>query len=340
MSHWLAKAEFDTWTGQWLRRMRRRQNERCINILAYHHVLPEDHLFTRGTTLRHDPVEFERQMDYLVEHYRPIGLRELVDALDRREELRRAVVVTFDDGLADSLRIAMPILRRRRIPMTIFAVTSVIGNADLQWQHKLRWLVNQGLGEKVREAMTIEGFPPSREDESVEEYARHHYRVDLSEILEILVKATGTTGAALAGRMRPYLEPEEMAEVDAELVEFGNHTHTHAILSALSEADQREEITRGRDVLRSIVGYEPLALAYPFGLKRHYTETSKRLVAEAGHRAALDARRRINRAAADPFELSRKPAPCGSQRAFEQIIEDWPDNALLPVPRTSPGGRS
>ena len=132
MSRWLARTEFDTWTGHWLRRLRRRQNERCINLINYHSIAAEDNLFTRGTKLRHDPAEFERQMDYLVENYRPTSMRELVDALERHEHLRRAVVVTIDDGLADSLRIAMPILRRRRIPMTIFAVTSVIGNADLQ----------------------------------------------------------------------------------------------------------------------------------------------------------------------------------------------------------------
>ena len=64
MSRWLARTEFDTWTGQWLRRLRRRHNDQCINIVAYHSIASSDSLFTAGTTLRHDPGEFERQRDY------------------------------------------------------------------------------------------------------------------------------------------------------------------------------------------------------------------------------------------------------------------------------------
>lgn len=333
MSRWLARTEFDTWSGQWLRRLRRRHNEECINIVAYHSIASEDSLFTRGTTLRHHPAELERQIDYLAENYRTMSLRGVVEALERGEALRRAVVITIDDGLADSIRHAMPILVRRRIPMTVFAVTSVIGNTDLQWQHKLTWLIQSGLGPKVREAMVIEGFAPPRENQSIEEYARQNYREDLPEILEALVEATGTTGAELANRMRPYLEPEEMAQVDREFVEFGNHTHTHAILSALSPDAQRREMELARDALKSVLGYSPFALAYPFGLRRHYNDDSRRIAVETGHRAVLDARRRINRTGVSPYELSRKPAPCGSQRAFEKAIEDWPDNALLPRSR-------
>lgn len=330
MSRWLARTEFDTWSGQWLRKLRRRHNEDCVNIVAYHSIASDDSLFTRGTTLRHTPSELERHMDYLVDHYRPVSLRTAVDALARGESLRRAVVITIDDGLADSLRHAMPILVRRRIPMTVFAVTSVIGNKDLQWQHKLTWLVQSGLGPKVKAAMETEGYPPAKSDQSVEEYARHNFRPDLPDILEAIVEATGTTGVELAARMRPYLEPEEMAEADSELVEFGNHTHTHAILSALDADAQRVEMEQARDIIQSIVGRPPFALAYPFGLKRHYNIDSTRLAAETGHRAALDARRRINRVGVSPMQLSRKPAPCGSQSAFEKAIEDWPDNAALP----------
>jgi hypothetical protein len=57
-------------------------------------------------------------------------------------------------------------------------------------------------------------------------------------------------------------------------------------------------------------------------------------VQETGHRAALDLRRRINTGCVDPFGLSRKPAPRGSQEAFEKLIEDWPANA----PQGGPGG--
>ena len=60
--------------------------------------------------------------------YRIISLSELVDSL-RSDRLppQRAVVVTFDDGYADNYDIAFPILRKLRIPATIFLVSRAIG---------------------------------------------------------------------------------------------------------------------------------------------------------------------------------------------------------------------
>lgn len=325
----LTKTDFDTWTGRMVRRFRRGRNTQCLQVLTYHSVSREASVLTDGTTLRHDPAEFERHLDYLVGNYRPVRLSEMVQALETGQALHQAVALTFDDGFADSLRRAQAILYRRRIPMTIFPVTGVIGNTDLMWQHKLAWLVAHGHSRRVMDALIAENFPPQAEEESLADHARRNYRCDLPDILERVLRATGTSGPRLAATLRPYLEPQEMAAADPEFVEFGNHTHTHAILSALSIEEQRREIEAARDHLISLTGRPPLALAYPFGLKHHFTVESKRLARETGHRAALDMRRRMNIGAVDPFELSRKPVPCGSQVEFEKTLEDWPANSEL-----------
>lgn len=321
------KTEFDAWTGRLIRRMRRPRNTQCIHILTYHCIAKTDGIFTAGTTLRHDPTEFERHVDYLVEHYRPMRLNEVVEALERGERLHDAAVITIDDGFAETLRRAQAILYRRRVPVTVFPVTSVIGNGDLVWQHKLAWLEAQGFGADVFEAMKAERFPVPTEGEPLAEYARRTYRPDLPGLLENVLKATGHSGARLAAALRPYLETEDVAEADPEFVEFGNHTHTHAILSALTVEQQRQEIATARDVLTALTGQAPLALACPFGLKHHYNADTKHIARETGHRAVLDMRRRINVGPLDPFDLSRKPACSGPQVDFEKMMEDWPANA-------------
>jgi peptidoglycan/xylan/chitin deacetylase (PgdA/CDA1 family) len=321
------KAGFDTITGRLLRHLRRRRNGQCVNILTYHCVNPIEQCWTAGTSLRHDPAEFERHMDFVAEHFRPTRLSELADSLASGSTPERSVIVTLDDGTADALHFAAPILYRRRIPVTIFPVTSVIGNKDLLWPHKISWIEAGGHGGKLIAAMTACGNPPPADHETVGAYVRKCFRFDTPTLIESVLAQLGTSGPQLASKYRPYLECEDIAGADPDFVEFGNHTHTHPILSALDEPQQRAEIATAREALCSIKGHAPIAFAYPFGLARNYNAVSRRIAVETGHRAILDMRRRINHPGTSGLDLSRKPAPCGSQKAFEMILEDWPVNA-------------
>jgi peptidoglycan/xylan/chitin deacetylase (PgdA/CDA1 family) len=324
MSTVLTKVRFDAWPAQWVRKVRRRYNDQCINIVTYHSINAHASLLNIGGPPRHTPVEFERQIEYLASNYNVISLRALVESLERDEVPHRAVVITFDDGYADAVRHAMPILYRRRIPMTVFLVTSVVGNRDLLWQHKLAWLSAHGQEERVEAALRGAAITGREPGEPLTRFVRRCYRSDVPMILESVLRSVGKSGESLAAELRPYLLPAEIAAADADFVEFGNHTHTHPVLSALSYDEQTREISRARDEILSWTGRFPLTLAYPFGLKRHYNADSKRIAQETWHRGALDLRRRTNEGVVDPFELSRKPAAAGSQRLFEQLIEDWP----------------
>jgi peptidoglycan/xylan/chitin deacetylase (PgdA/CDA1 family) len=77
----------------------------------------------------------ERQMRRLARRRLPVlHLDELVE-YRRKGALppAGAVVITFDDGYADTLEVAGPILRRFRFPATVFVVSSRIGGAA-DWQ--------------------------------------------------------------------------------------------------------------------------------------------------------------------------------------------------------------
>ncbi len=331
MNTFIDKTEFDTLSGKLVRLLRRRYNDRCINIITYHRIAKPAGNFLDEVIPTHDPKVFEAQIDYLAAHYKPLRLSELVSNLERGESVNNAVVLTFDDGYADSINRAMPILFRRRIPMTIFPVTSVIGNDELLWQHKLAWLTANGHEQLITNAFKALGYPQQAEGESIAHFARRCFRRDTTEILESALQSAGQTGRDLAASLRPYIEREDVANAEPEFVEFGNHTHTHPILSSLSAEAQRDEISHAADILSSLIGYPPVSLAYPFGLKNHYNDDSREIARQTGHRATLDMRRRFNVGQVDPFELSRKPATRGTQEDFEKMIEDWPANAPPPV---------
>ncbi len=335
MNPLLQNANFDAWTGRLVRSLRRRHNDRCITILTYHSIAREPGLFTHGHGLCHAPAAFEREIEYLADNFNVIRLSQLIDMLERHETPRRAVVLTFDDGFADTLHCAMPICYRRRLPITIFPVTSVVGNTGLLWQHKLAWLMHEGLAPRVWDALAREGWDVgARED--LDDFVRRNFRADVPEILESVIRYFGVDSPALAARYRPYITPDDMADADPEFVEFGNHTDTHPVLSAISENQQMVEIGAAARKIMGWTGRPPVAFAYPFGLRPHYTEATRMLVRTSGHRAALDMRRRMNVGPVDPFELSRKPGACPTQTDFEKLVEDWPANTFGAPPELAP----
>lgn len=102
-------------------RVRATRGQEPVQILFYHRVADE-HLNDWTMPTR----EFARQIDWLMSHFDVVGLDEAQAriAADRNE--RPAVCITFDDGYADNMQFAVPLLVERRAPFTYFVATNHI----------------------------------------------------------------------------------------------------------------------------------------------------------------------------------------------------------------------
>jgi len=97
-------------------------------ILCYHCVKDEMNSYLRPTTV----ADFDRQMQYLSTRYCPMSLERMVQCLTSRVTLpSKAVAVTFDDGYQDNHTNAYPVLRKHRIPATVFLATNFIGTGEI-----------------------------------------------------------------------------------------------------------------------------------------------------------------------------------------------------------------
>ncbi len=103
----------------------RRRSPRGV-ILTYHRIAGP----------RHDPLlldvsapNFDAQLSVISRTAAPLPLDEF-ESLRREGRLPvRAVAVTFDDGYADNLLAAAPLLARYEIPATVFVTAGMIGSA-------------------------------------------------------------------------------------------------------------------------------------------------------------------------------------------------------------------
>jgi peptidoglycan/xylan/chitin deacetylase (PgdA/CDA1 family) len=85
------------------------------------------------------PAELERQLDWLSRRgARFVSLRAVEDHLTGRKPLQKnAVAITFADNYEGFYNLALPILRRRRVPVTMFVHTDFVGNR--QGRPKMTW---------------------------------------------------------------------------------------------------------------------------------------------------------------------------------------------------------
>ena len=69
--------------------------------------------------------------------YQPLKLGELLARVRDREPTDRCLALTFDDGYADNLLQAKPLLEKRGIPATVFATTAHVQNQRPFWWDEL-----------------------------------------------------------------------------------------------------------------------------------------------------------------------------------------------------------
>ena len=93
-------------------------------ILGYHRVA---HVTRDEYEVCVTPKHFAEQMEMVNKYAYPISLAKLVQYLKAGSLPPKSVAVTFDDGYADNLYEAKPILEKYQIPATVFVCTGYVG---------------------------------------------------------------------------------------------------------------------------------------------------------------------------------------------------------------------
>lgn len=110
-------------------------------ILAYHSVRdePREDADWIGPGITHATKIFSRHMEMVARQFHPVALSDILDFLQGNRELPpRAVAVTFDDGFADNIHAAAPVLARFGVPAAFYLAVSLIGTQEAPWYSRIR----------------------------------------------------------------------------------------------------------------------------------------------------------------------------------------------------------
>ena len=274
-------------------RLGRSLNRHRVPILCYHSVVDRALPPWVSESGLHLPAEqFEAQIRFLAAHYRVIPLADLVRALIEGAAMPpRAAVITFDDGYANNLRVAAPILVAQGCPATIFLATGYVESGALYWWDELHLLLTRGLGRTID---TVQGRLDLTSERGVRA-ARALLKPRLeSATLADRRRLLSGLAEAIPGEVPPELRetirPMTWGEAGAlgrDGLTAGGHTHEHRVLDGISPADQAADIEGCAIALRRhSLWSTPTVFCYPAG---RATRAACNALAGSGFAAAVTA---------------------------------------------------
>jgi peptidoglycan/xylan/chitin deacetylase (PgdA/CDA1 family) len=283
-------------------------------ILGYHRVTDTA---DDGYEICVSPKHFAEQMDALRKYANIISVHQLVQYLKEGSIPARSVAVTFDDGYADNLYQAKPILENFNVPATIFVCTGFAGR-EFWWDELQRLVLSStadlrglrldiGSSKRTQPIVSQEAGTAST-DRHRKVVSQSLYRIllplDISERNEAMAAIRKWSGIPMnetvAQRSMNHAELMQMSA--CKLIEIGSHTRGHAMLPKLSAQRQVEEIVYGRRDLENIIGKPVTGFSYPNG---QATSEAKRILQEQEFSYACTSLQDAVRPGHDRLELTR-----------------------------------
>ncbi len=322
------------------------RSERKALVLCYHRIneaCPDPRLCVT-------PSRFAEHLEVLRQYARPIRLQQLSQALSEESLPDRSVVLTFDDGYADNLYNAKPVLEHYDIPATVFVITGYIGREREFWWDELDrlFLRPDTLPEKLD--LSVKGSTYHWQLDEADDYSEETYRrqrrwrpeeearssyhslyKSLWKLLRSLAEGERQRAlhelrgwAGFKEVVRPSHRPlssEEVVALDqGGLVEIGAHTITHPALRKLPLDLQQDEILGSKTRLEEILNRPVTSFSYPYG---NLSVQTADIVREAGFSCACSTLADVVRPSSERFQLPRMEVEDWDGEQFAGHLSRW-----------------
>jgi peptidoglycan/xylan/chitin deacetylase (PgdA/CDA1 family) len=267
-------------------------------ILTLHHVRPpRPEQFQPNRLLEITPQFLDEVLiDLRGSELDLVSLDEMHRRLVEGDLRRRFVCITIDDGYRDTLQWAYPILRRHRVPFTVYIPTSFPDRMGELW-----WLVLEAVVAR-NEAVNVRVGG----QEEIVRCASVAEKRDAFDRLYTWLRSL-TSEAELRAAVRKLavryqvdvavfcdelcMRWDELATLAADpLVTIGAHTVNHVMLAKVSEDLARTEMDMSRAVIGCALGIRPAHLSYPVGDRTSAAAREFRIANDLGFKTAVTTR--------------------------------------------------
>jgi len=240
-------------------------------ILMYHNFCGD----TPASADRTSAPLLRQQLMHLRRYYRPVRLKELGRHLaNGGVPPTRCVAVTVDDGHANFLHVAVPLLRELGIPATLFVLSELSNSGEWLWTDKWEYVCEHATGSRERGLSLAElrRLPAADRERCLDDFARH---------MGVRIPARPPAAYELV----TWEDLKELAT--SELFDIGSHSRTHRILSDADDDESWDEIDGSRRDLERRLEVEIASFCFPTGHPTDYRADQLEMLARAGYACAV-----------------------------------------------------
>lgn len=270
------------------------------------------------------PQQFKDQVEVLGRCFEFISQADILRALEGTRSLpERACLLTFDDGLQEQYRYAVPVLEELSVPAVFFIPGRPYAEHQPLTIHKLHWLRSRTppatFLQAVKESCNALEFSDRVEavaganvagkyfwDDAETRKVKYLFNVLLSaaeqeRLVDCLLDGSSDDGHAYFEEL--YFTRDQIRELDQRFA-VGTHSYSHAALGRMSESAVEEDIVRSIAAL-SDVAESPVSISYPSGFEEAVSPMVISVAERCGLRIGFTKERAFNRTLDAPLALAR-----------------------------------
>lgn len=295
-----------------------------LGIVNHHYIRPVyDHLYPSIYGIL--PQRLEEEIRYLKSIGQIINQNELLKSIDdnRTEQQKKRTLITFDDGLKEQMKYAVPVLQKHDVSAVFFISTANIECPHVLDVHKIH-LVRSVIAPERMKNLLLEYLQTAKIDlnlDQVRQKAENHYKYDSGDVASIKYilnfsmerKTSNDFINALFTDELKFDEEEEATKLymsRQDIIELarkgmiGSHSHVHEPLGLMTKAEQLTNIQQSKKILEDLTGIEITGFSFPYGSKDACNNTQE-LLSQHGYHYGITMERAINKELNDPYYLAR-----------------------------------
>ena len=286
-----------------------------VAIFLFHGVIRKQKDPVRNYTGKHIGADlFAECMNALLKKGNPLSMEDI--RLMSEENLpfpSNSFAVTFDDGFENNISVAAPILHDLNIPSTIYVTSKFVDENGMSWIDRIEYAVQDTELKTIAAEWINTDFKIDDAEQkisflrNIRQYVKNTPECDPNQFADALCVRLGKSGKlATEDQLDLKMTWDQVRDANAsDLITIGGHSHSHPILSFLSQEQLKAELDISLNMLLERANVAPTHYSYPEGLSHCFSENVIKELKNRGVKCCPTAIDGINRVGVDPFHLKR-----------------------------------